>query len=215
MIVAFAHLALLFVGGTIVAIGGWTGTIPIEAQFAALVPFWIVAVVGPWRVAGRTGAPRDALALRVRPVDVPVGIVVGVVMQLVVVPLVYWPLLPLFGRDEDDLRRAAEDLADTASGTFGTVTFVVMTCLVAPVVEEVLYRAFLQRSGGGRRPVVAILVAAVVFGSLHLQPLQFVGLSLFGVAAGTLVWRTGRVGPAIVAHVAFNATTVVALLAAR
>lgn len=210
-----AHVALLVGGSIVLAIGGWDTPFPIEAQFLALLPFWAVAVVGPWRVASRTGGAADALALRVRPVDVPMGIVVGVAVQLVVIPLVYWPLLHLVDRDAADLERAAEELADTATGAVGTTVFVVMTCLVAPFVEELLYRGFLQRSGDGRRPVVAIAVAAVVFAMLHLQGLQFVGLALFGAAAGVLVWRTGRLGPAIIAHVAFNATTVIGLLAGR
>lgn len=213
--VVVAHLALLIVGGIVITIGGWTESIPIEGQFVALLPFWVIAVAGPWRLAARAGDPRDALALRIRPIDVPVGVAVGVVVQLVVIPLVYWPLFPLFDSSAEELREAAQDLVDSASGAFGTVVFVAMTCVIAPVVEELLYRAFLQRSGDGRRPWLSIGVAAVVFASLHLQPLQFVGLAIFGAVAGVMVWRTGRIGPAVVAHVAFNATTVVGLLAGR
>ncbi len=48
----------------------------------------------------------------------------------------------------------------------------------------------------------------------HLQLLQLPGLVLAGAVFGVLAHRSGRLGPAIAAHVAFNMVTVVALLAA-
>jgi membrane protease YdiL (CAAX protease family) len=40
-------------------------------------------------------------------------------------------------------------------------------------------------------------------------------LVIFGVVLGGLAWRTGRLGPGIVAHLAFNAITVIQLAATR
>ena len=63
--------------------------------------------------------------------------------------------------------------------------------------------------------IVGIATAAVVFGFAHFQPLQLIGLALFGASSGFLVWRTGRLVPGVVAHIAFNTATVVTLLANR
>jgi membrane protease YdiL (CAAX protease family) len=52
-----------------------------------------------------------------------------------------------------------------------------------------------------------------VFGVSHFELLQTPALVLFGVAAGVLYHRSGRLGPAIAAHVGFNMVTVIALLA--
>jgi membrane protease YdiL (CAAX protease family) len=46
----------------------------------------------------------------------------------------------------------------------------------------------------------------------HLQPLQFPALLVFGVILGVLTVRYGRLGPALWAHVGFNATTLASLL---
>jgi membrane protease YdiL (CAAX protease family) len=55
-------------------------------------------------------------------------------------------------------------------------------------------------------------LTAVCFGLAHFEALQLIGLVGFGVVLGSLAWRTGRLGPGIVAHAAFNAVTFVALV---
>lgn len=212
-LVVGVHLVLIVVGSLVVAGGGWEQPYPIAASFWAGVPFWIAASGGAWWLARRSGgSPSTELGLAVRPVDVPLGIAVGVVMQLVVVPLVYWPLLRVLGTDADEVERLARELADSARGASGVAMFLVMTCVMAPVVEEVLYRGVLQRGVGRRDALAGVAVAALVFGIAHFQPLQFVGLALFGAVAGLLALSTGRLGPAVIAHVAFNATTAIPLI---
>ena len=43
---------------------------------------------------------------------------------------------------------------------------------------------------------------------IELRP----ALVAFGAVLGTLAYKTGRLGPGIIAHMAFNAVTVIALL---
>jgi membrane protease YdiL (CAAX protease family) len=52
----------------------------------------------------------------------------------------------------------------------------------------------------------------VVFGLAHFQGIQLPALLLFGGVAALLAVRTGRLGPAILCHVGFNAWTVFQLL---
>ena len=215
-LVVGAHLVLLIGGGLVIGIGGWSDPYPITAQVSALIPFWIFSLVGSVLLTQRLGGgPVHDLGLELRPLDVPLGIVVGLGMQFAVLPVIYWPLLRLFGSDVDALEKASRELADSAPGTVGTILFVVMACLMAPVVEEVLYRGVLMRALGRVSPAWGVVGSSLVFGALHFQPLQFIGLALFGVSAALLAQRSGRLGPAVVAHVAFNAGTVVKLLIDR
>jgi membrane protease YdiL (CAAX protease family) len=46
-----------------------------------------------------------------------------------------------------------------------------------------------------------------------MQPLQFPALALAGALFGVLAYRFDRLGPAIAAHVVFNMTAVIALVA--
>jgi membrane protease YdiL (CAAX protease family) len=174
------------------------------------VPLW-VGMLGAVFYAARKGGGLGDFGLRMEPRDVPVGLICGFLAQVLVVPLVYWPLLKLL--DDPDVSAEARSLTDRAHG-FGIVLLVVLTVVCAPVVEELFFRGLLQRSLERRlRPVLAVGVASLVFASVHFQLLQFLALAIFGAIAGTLAHRSGRLGPAIWAHVAFNATTVVALLA--
>jgi uncharacterized protein len=69
-------------------------------------------------------------------------------------------------------------------------------------------RAFERRLG----TVAAVIASSAFFAATHGQPLQFPALFVAGILFAVLVLMTGRLGPAIIAHMAFNVTTVVLLL---
>jgi membrane protease YdiL (CAAX protease family) len=189
------------------------------------LPLSLVSVsqLGLW--AGLLGVPILAthlkgnglvadLHLRARWDDLWKGGVVGVALQLVVVPLMYWPLLHLLGKHPSDLEGPARTLTDRANGTVGVVLLILIVGIGAPIIEEIFYRGLCQGAliKRGLPPWVAILLTAVVFGLSHGELLQLPALVVFGAAAGYLAHRSGRLGPGIAAHVAFNMVTVIALL---
>lgn len=63
-------------------------------------------------------------------------------------------------------------------------------------------------ASGHRSPVCGV---ALFFGLTHFQPLLLPPLVAAGIVFGVCAWRTGRLGLAVVAHAAFNASTVIAL----
>ena len=190
------------------------------------LPLSLVAVsqVGLW--VGLFGVPLVAtrlkgrglvadLALRVRTQDLWKGGAIGAALQIVALPLLYWPLLDLLNKGSSDLEGPARELTDRADGPLGVILLVLIVGIGAPIVEEVFYRGLFQRAllKRGLPPAAAIGINATVFGASHLQLLQLPALVLFGIVAGVLAHRSGRLGPAITAHVAFNMVTVIALLA--
>lgn len=168
-----------------------------------------VPLVAP-RLKGN-GVVRDlGLVFRLR--DLPIGGVCGVAAQFLV-GIVYRPLLWLLDIDADEVGAPAREMTDRAADTFGIVMLVLIVGLAAPVVEEIFYRGLLQRSMQRRFGVwPGLLLASLVFGVAHLQPLQLPALALAGLVFGLLAQRSGRLGPAITAHVAFNMVTVVTLV---
>ena len=85
--------------------------------------------------------------------------------------------------------------------------------VLAPLIEELFFRGLFQRATDRRfGAALSVVFPAVIFGAVHLQPLQFPALVLFGLVAGLLVARSDRLGPAIWAHVGFNAIAVASLL---
>ena len=182
----------------------------------AQIPLTLGYLSWPWLHGVRRGPGLvAAFGLRMQWRDVPVGLAAGLGTQLVLIPLLYLPLLTLTDIDTDELSERARSLTDKATTVSGVLLLIVVVAVAAPIVEELFFRGFLQPAFGarfGRRWGVA--ASSLLFAAVHLQALQFAALALFGLVAALLTERFGRLGPAIWAHVGFNATAVVSLLAA-
>ncbi|MHB8294193.1 MAG: CPBP family intramembrane glutamic endopeptidase [Acidimicrobiales bacterium] len=209
------------------------GSILTEGIYAAIAGstrltfgMFLADLLGVW--VGFAGAPVAAsylkgqrslaadfgLRLRLR-VDAPLGIAVGVGAQLLVVPLLYLPFELLNPQLSRSLAKPAVQIASLASGP-SYIALMAVVVLVVPPIEELFFRGLLLRSlerriGG----LAAIAVSALVFGLAHYEPLQLLGLVVFGVALAVLARWTGRLGAGIFAHAAFNATAMVALALAK
>ena len=178
---------------------------------ALQVPLWL-GLLGTPLLARRYGLDwRSQIRWRMRAIDVVVGAAIGLALQIVVVPLLYWPIFRIFG--DLDVERPARELTGLAETPLEVVLLVVMTVMLAPLTEEVFFRGLLQTALLDRLgPVRAVAVSSVAFGVTHFQLVQFPALVLVGVVNGILVLRTGRLGPALWSHAAFNAVTVAVLV---
>ncbi|MDG2113241.1 MAG: CPBP family intramembrane metalloprotease [Actinomycetota bacterium] len=180
-------------------------------EFAIALPMLIALGGGALIAAGLDGSsPRRVLGLvGVDRVSVPLGALVGLVLQAVVVGLELWVIEPLFGEEPDG---GAQELVDAFSGTTEIVLLVVLVVGLAPVAEEFFYRGVvlplvLRRWG----PLWSVVIVSVLFALAHLQGRQLLGLLVVGMGLGALrVWR-GTVAAPIAAHVAFNSAGLLAI----
>ena len=178
------------------------------AQWTGLVG--AVVVASRRKGSGRLG---QDFGLRVEVRDVAPGLVAGLASQFLLLPLLYLP----FRLVDEDLDLSGEARRLTALGRgWGLVLLAACVVIGSPLVEELFFRGLLQRSLARRfGPGWAVAVSALAFGAVHGQPLQLLGLVAFGVVLGMLAQRSGRLGPGLVAHAAFNAATVVLLAVLR
>lgn len=203
----------------VLALGGYSidefDELPLGLIVVGQVGLW-AGLLGVPLVVSRTkgnGMVAD-FGLRVTRTDPVIGGLWGFLAQFPLIPLLYWPILQLADFDADDLSAPARELTERAVDPFGVVMLVVFVGVAAPIVEEIFYRGMLQRSLARRfGPHVAVVGTAVVFGVSHMQVLQFPALVLAGLIFGILAQRSGRLGPAIAAHMVFNMVTVVSLVA--
>ena len=196
-------LVAVFLGyaGAILVSGalGMDASSPISQRFVANIPLWAALLAVPIVVTRQRGrGPVTDLRLAVRPVAL-LAVPLGGLAQLVI----GWSYAPFVDRDR--LEEPARELARVAQGTSGKVLLVAMTVVIAPVVEEVFYRGLVLRSlRRALTPPVAAVVCGLVFAVMHFQPLQLPGLAAFGTLVAALALWSGRLGPAVLAHLGFN-----------
>ena len=186
--------------------------LPIPVLALSLVVGWSVFLAGcvvTSRSLGSSDVVGD-LGLTGRPIDV-VGVPIGVLAQVALVPLVYVPLRAVWPATFDDeaLTETASDLVERADGAL-LALLVLLVVVGAPLVEEIVYRGLLQRPLLDRFPAPLVVVTvAAVFSVIHFRPVEYPGLFVAGLVFGVCAWSTGRVGTAVAAHVGFNLTGIV------
>ncbi len=129
-------------------------------------------------------------------------LVPALVLQLTAVVDLVTHAFPLSDADRQLFERLGAD--DTATTLMG--------CVIAPVLEEMLFRGvilrgFLQRYERGH----AIWASAALFGLAHLNIYQFAAALLLGAASGWLYARSRSLLPSIALHAGYN--TALTLLA--
>jgi membrane protease YdiL (CAAX protease family) len=112
-------------------------------------------------------------------------------------------VVELFGIDETDF----EQLGDLSG--LAAIAVAIVVVLLAPVAEEIFFRAFFYRALRTRlRMWSASLITGCVFASVHLQyysePRLLLVIAAFGIGQCLLYERTGSLFAVIATHAAFN-----------
>lgn len=165
--------------------------------------------LGLWAVARRRGAAswREAYGLVLRARDWWV-VLLGVGLQIGLGLL----LLPLANLVEED-QEVVENLLDSTGPELAVL--VIAAAVLAPLLEELLFRGLLLRALLARTtPRVAIGVSAVAFAAVHLLDFSLgtvvvaPALVVFGVVSGMFAVRTGDLSRSILLHFGFNVLVV-------
>lgn len=94
--------------------------------------------------------------------------------------------------------------SEMGSGSFGAI---LISCLLAPVLEEMLFRGIILRSFLQQYTKwAAILASATIFGVAHMNLYQFIVGVVMGIFLGWLYQRGKSLVPCIALHMAYNST---------
>jgi membrane protease YdiL (CAAX protease family) len=174
----------------------------------------IVLGVAWWLVRRRTASPWDAYFPAVPLRTLVAAAALGLVLSLVLnggnqlIDAAGW----VHFTDTPTERAMVPHTAAQFTVSLFTVT------LLAPLVEEFVFRGLLLRWLSPYSRVAAVLVSSVVFGLIHGQffvhpgmqgLLLTVELTLVGVVLGLLVTRTGSLRTSFATHAAFNLTATI------
>ena len=233
-----AAVGLLLFVAVIVGAGVLVATGVVEgsdlAQFVlSLLGYGVLAGVAVY-ASHRLGAGSLAkdFWLRLRPVDLAIGLGVGLLAKIL---SVVWGVIAiaLFGLPEQQ-----SNLVLSTDTVWLVINGVIVVAVVAPIVEELYLRGLVMqavrnavlRSGGRSQPAAESVQRAAVLVSIAVSALVFMGLHLYqstdaallttlalgtltlGVVNAMIVYLTGRLGAAIVAHMVFNGISVATLL---
>jgi membrane protease YdiL (CAAX protease family) len=171
--------------------------------------FWagLVGIVALASHISGTGSIRRDLRVTSSWPEGLIGVVAGAFTQLVAIPIAYAPIDWFV--DDLDLSGEARDLFESPGPR---ALMIIAIIVIAPIVEELFFRGLLMGALQVRwGNTTAVVGSSVIFAATHFQPLQFPGLVLAGLCFAWMRVRTGRLGPAMWAHAAFNACTVAVL----
>lgn len=173
-----------------------------SSSIAALVQYGLM--LGIMLLIARRLPLREALALR-RPASWPraLGLSVVALLAIWVAGAALNPFLDAndeqgFVPDEWDSSRAAPFAA-----FFFTVT------VVAPVVEELIYRGLGYSLLAPYGVWVAVVVTGVLFGASHGLLIALPILTIFGLAVGWLRLKTDSIYPSMILHGIFNGVALI------
>jgi membrane protease YdiL (CAAX protease family) len=216
-LVGFVAAELLSVGLVLLALELGASERSVLTLAISGIAFWMglsAACVLAVRRYG-TGSLRDLGLVGLRRRDLATGVVASVVARVLGAAAVAALILVLPDESYGDSTSLLDQRDPSVVAMVVVSLFVV---LGAPFFEELFFRGLVQ--GVLMRRVdarTAVLAQATAFGIVHYQigmalgnfVITFTAVGLAGVVLGALRWHTGRLGPGMVAHAAFNLVAVV------
>lgn len=92
---------------------------------------------------------------------------------------------------------------------FGLALAITAVVVVAPLVEEIIFRVVVQGWVGEKAPAwVAIGVSSLLFAASHLSLWALVPNIVLGIVTGYLAYRRATLWPAVILHAIYNASLV-------
>lgn len=173
--------------------------------------FGMLAGIAFFRLVLQRHAPGDPPLVTLHPALSGIATFLISLPILTLVSLIWQSLLQLCG-----IPAEKQDLIDIFANAKspGLLTYMIaLATVIAPLTEELLFRAGLFRYARTRLPRwAALLVPALLFGALHANLASFAPLVALGIIFSLAYERTGRIGTTMVAHGLFNLNTIVLIL---
>ena len=85
---------------------------------------------------------------------------------------------------------------------WGFILLFTAVAIIAPIGEEILFRGFLQQflEIYWNDITKSILIIALFFAIIHLNPFWFIQIYILGIILGFLAWKTNSIIPSLILH---------------
>ncbi len=163
----------------------------VGSELLLMLPVW-------WLAVRKYGASWRMLGLR-KFTPVALGLGCGLMILSWGFNLVYSLFLALF-----DVR-AQPDFAPIFAETTSPWMIFLAGVLIAPIVEEIIFRGFIFAGFKARYGwVKAAIFSSGLFALIHIQPLAILGIFVMGMIFAYLYQYSGSIWPGIVMHMSTN-----------
>ncbi len=176
-------------------------------QLVTYVPILVFLVIALPRVAHRSlrglglGAPRF--------MDLAFGIG-GAVLMCIAVTLTALLQKRLTGISGE--QKVVSMFQDTHPGLLLNL-FVVIAVVIAPIVEEFVFRGFVFNALLRRMPLaLAAILSGILFGAVHGEPIVIAPLAIGGAVLAWIYYSSGSLWSSMLAHATFNAINLAGVL---
>ncbi len=173
------------------------------AEVSIIVPAVVATLAGKYPIAPVFRLRRISLsqALLALPIGIGATVVIDELDRLV----------NLFFPMPEALVNQVKQLLTIGSFAEG-ISVVLFAVLGAGLLEEMLFRGFLQQSFERRIDASrGIVFCALAFALLHMNPWMSIQILVFGVLLGLLAWRSNSVLPSAIVHATNNGLSVLAI----
>jgi uncharacterized protein len=220
--IVFGHILVVITYGLVSEIGGYEDFSEFPRWLVALSSLPLqgsMAVAAVLAASYRGGGIVKDFLFKMERNDIFVGLSVGLAAQFLLVPALTWPVLWLFDIDVEEVKKVAEELTDHPSSTIGVIALLLFIGIFTPIAEELFFRGLLYgalRKGikySGKKCIwISMIISSLIFSAVHLQLILLPALFGVGMVFALLYEKSGRLAPAIWAHIGFNMVTLVNLL---
>ncbi len=132
------------------------------------------------------------------------GVALGAAVAFIVISGIYFSLLHTSGQEKEFVKEIGGN-----AGTISVLAVCVLTTIVAPICEELLFRGFVFRSlSNWRGPWPAAVITGILFGLVHglsAPAVDLAPLALLGFLLCVVYYRTGSLYLCILVHAVNNA----------
>lgn len=105
-----------------------------------------------------------------------------------------------------------ESFSDSITPDLSTFYLILLMAISPGICEEILFRGAIQGSLGKKwKPAKSILVTSILFGLLHFSIYRLFATTVIGIGLGWMVYISGSLYPAMIAHALNNILALVIL----
>ena len=147
------------------------------------------------------GWPQSFLGGRIKIPNIVLAVIGGLTLSLPSMVFTTWLVKLYPWLSFDGLQLITADIQNSWM-------MIALVCLVAPTIEEIIFRGYIWRSLDRYSFVFRLLMSSFVFSMFHIEPIHIIGVFPMAIWLGWIRSKSNTIYESIAAHIASNVMAV-------